>query len=271
MSKPEDQKKLEEQKPKEALPEDLTPRINSIGALLSGKNKSLTCRHRNACLTHMFKSGAYIFYWTFRYKLIIDKIIVLFGVLKARKIESFYNQFLSWESNKDTVRFAATAGMTNFVFKVVLCALRHILNVKDAAMTKNLYAIAAFFGGLCLSIYEKGKWTTFISHAFIGTVIDTVINKNYQNAYKLKDGEQAPHELQEPGREAKIKIILGVLMFIVGSMNFMIGFPRDGKLASTLAGFRMRETILSWAGGSLDHPNDYLLVGFKTRPEIPVL
>ena len=35
-------------------------------------------------------------------------------------------------------------------------------------------------------------------------------------------------------------------MFVVGSMNFMIGFPGDEKLPSTLAGFRMRETILRW-------------------------
>ena len=56
----------------------------------------------------------------------------------------------------------------------------------------------------------------------------------------------------------------------MGSMNCQIGFPKDGKLASALAGFRMRETILSWPEGTLD-TNDYLLVGFKTRPEIPIV
>ena len=77
-------------------------------------------------------------------------------------------------------------------------------------------------------------------------VIDTFLNKIYQNAYKLKKGEEAPHELEDPGNDSKKKILFGILMFIVGSMNFTIGFPGDEKLPSTLAGFRMRETILRW-------------------------
>ena len=138
-------------------------------------------------------------------------------------------------------------------------------------MTKFLYAISAFLGGLSLGVYEKGKWTWLLSHWMIGMVMDTLLNKIVQNAYRLKNGEEAPHESKTPVEDTKIKVVIGILMFIVGSMNFTIGLPGDEKLASTLAGFRMRETILSWAGGSLDHPNDYLLLGYKTRPEIPIV
>ena len=83
-------------------------------------------------------------------------------------MNSFYGQFISWESNKDTVRYAATAGMVNFVFKLVLCGLRHILNAKTTSTNKVFKPLAAFIAGHMLSIYGKGKWTAFTSHFFTG-------------------------------------------------------------------------------------------------------
>ena len=125
----------------------------------------------------MFRSGGHIFKWTFIYKFVIDKIMVLIGIIRAKKLDSFYNQFISWSSNKDNFSFALTAAMTNFIFKVAICTLRHILNIKDAAQTKHLYAISAFLGGLSLRIYEKGKWTNIMTHWFIAMTIDTILNK----------------------------------------------------------------------------------------------
>ena len=109
------------------------------------------CNHSNSCRRNAIKSFVTIFKWSLVIKLAIQYLSSMRKILGIRSTGDFSKVFLSWASNKDSLRFATVLALINSVYKATICYLRRILkNEKLAA------PFAGFLSGLCL--YLDVEW-----------------------------------------------------------------------------------------------------------------
>jgi hypothetical protein len=103
------------------------------------------CSHANSCRRNAIKSFVNIFKWSFILKISIQYLTSMSKILKIRSFSAFHRIFLSWNSNKDTFRFALVLALINSVYKAALCAFRRILKNDKLASP-----IAGLLAGCCL-------------------------------------------------------------------------------------------------------------------------
>ena len=89
-------------------------------------------------------------------KFILQHLIGMGKILKIRSLQQFKKVFLTFEANKDTLRFALIAALINATYKVILCHFRRLLAKRKDICDKVAAPIAGFSSALWL--YFDDDW-----------------------------------------------------------------------------------------------------------------
>ena len=77
-------------------------------------------------------------------------------IVKIRSLLQFKKVFLSFEANKDNLRFALIAALINATYKIILCVFRRVLAKHQEICDKVAAPIAGFSSALWL--YFDDDW-----------------------------------------------------------------------------------------------------------------
>lgn len=89
-------------------------------------------------------------------KLVLQHLLGMGKILKIRSLLQFKKVFLTFEANKDTLRFALVTALINATYKIVLCFFRRLLAKRADICDRVGAPIAGFTSALWL--YFDDDW-----------------------------------------------------------------------------------------------------------------
>ena len=89
-------------------------------------------------------------------KFILQHLIGMGKILKIRSLLQFKKVFLTFEANRDTLKFALIAALINATYKFILCVFRRLLAKRKDICDKVAAPIAGFSSALWL--YFDDDW-----------------------------------------------------------------------------------------------------------------
>ena len=104
-------------------------------------------------------------------------------IIRIRTVADFHKVFLSWASNKDTVRFAIVLALINSVYKATICYFRRILkNEKLAA------PFAGFLSGLCLFLDVEWRRNLY-AVLMVSKMVDALMTMSINRSERIREQE----------------------------------------------------------------------------------
>jgi len=147
--------------------------------------KTKCCQHENTCLINTLRGLYGSFKWTFIVRYGLVKLLNLIRLLSTNKINvnTLVKEFLSFEHNKDHVKFAAMFALMNGTYKGALCLLRLILGDFTEHPDKICAPLAGLLAGIWIRLHDNKGQRNFIACLLVSRLVDTFLNKYMQNAY----------------------------------------------------------------------------------------
>ena len=206
---------------------DLDSREDDVGERRPMKfPRTQFCKHKGHCSVNAVKAFVSWFLWTFKVKYGIAKAFFIVSALLKRKMPSqILTKLFSPSYNWSHIEFSIWLGLMNAVYKIVNCISRWGLQRLEVADPCRWSApIAGFFAGLCLRVNSIKKQRNFIMSLLMSRLLDTVLNKLVQDAYKSKENEERQNE--GDNRHTKNFIIMTLMILaLIHNLFTMIYYP----------------------------------------------
>jgi hypothetical protein len=91
------------------------------------RGRTALCKHEGTCIRNVVLGFLGIFKSSLLVKFILQHLIGMSKILKIRTLLQFKKVFLTFEANKDTLRFALIAALINATYKTILCIFRRLM------------------------------------------------------------------------------------------------------------------------------------------------
>ena len=127
--------------------------------------------------------NSFTFIFKIKYGLVkLATILSLFAQRKAT-IPVLISELISFEKNKDHVKFALMFALMNGTYKGSLCLLRRVVSSFTELPDKLCAPIAGCLAGLWIQMHDNKGQRNFIAALVISRLLDIFLNKLMQNAY----------------------------------------------------------------------------------------
>jgi hypothetical protein len=113
-------------------------------------------------------------------------------ILKIRSLAQFKKVFLTFEANKDTLRFALVGALINATYKLILCLFRRLLAKKADICDKVAAPLAGFTSALWL--YFDDDWRkNLYAILMVSKATDSLVNSAQNTDFGREHFEQNEH------------------------------------------------------------------------------
>ena len=154
------------------------------------------------------------------------------------------SNLFSFYYNQSHIEFAAWLGFMNCVYKAILCISRYFFIKQRVEDPDRLSApIAGFCAGMCIRLNSDKSQRNFIMSLLMSRLLDTVLNKVLQDAYKSKEDEDRINEGHN--RISKQLVIMtGMVLALVHNLFCMVYYPNLNNPSLVRASLRYCGIVL---------------------------